>query len=83
MTSCGLQLASKWYSDDGTLITNTIEDMVALLDIVGQFSNWSGIRLNVGKCKITAYMQNLQSFRKKADKDDALRARLAHITLGG
>ncbi len=59
MTSCGLQLASKWYADDGTLVTNTIEDMVALLDIVEQFSDWSGIRLNVGKCKITAYMQNL------------------------
>ena len=51
MTSCGLQLASKWYADDGTLVTNTIDDMVALLDIVEQFSDWSGIRLNVGKCK--------------------------------
>ncbi len=28
-------------------------------------------------------MQNLQFFRKKADRDDALRARLAHLTLGG
>jgi hypothetical protein len=82
MTSCGLQLASKWYANDGTLVTNTIEDMVALLEIVEHFSNWPGIRLNVGKCKITTYMQNLQSFRKKADRDDALKARLAHITLG-
>ncbi len=54
MTSWGLRLAIKWYADDGTLVTNTIDDMVTLLDIVKQFSDWSGIRLNVGKCKITA-----------------------------
>jgi hypothetical protein len=65
MTSCGLRLASKWYVDDGTFVTNTIEEMVALLDTVEQFSEWSGIRLNVGKCKITAYIQSLQSFRIK------------------
>ncbi len=82
MTSCGLRLASKRYADDGTLVTNTIKDTVALLNIVEQFSDWSGIRLNVGKFKITAYIQGLQSFRKKTDKDDALKARLAHITLG-
>jgi hypothetical protein len=57
--------------------------MVTLLDIVEQLSDWSGIRLSVGKCKITAYIQSLQSFRKKADRDDALRARRAHIALGG
>ena len=57
--------------------------MVTLLDIVEQFSDWSGIRLNVGKCKIAAYIQSLQSFRKKTDREDALKARLAHITLGG
>jgi hypothetical protein len=34
MISCGLRLASKWYEYDGTLVTNTIEDMVTLLDIV-------------------------------------------------
>ena len=49
----------KWYADDGTLVTNTIEDMATLLNIVEQLSDWSGIRLNVGKCKITAYLQGL------------------------
>jgi hypothetical protein len=83
MTSCGLRPASKWYANDGTLITNIIQDMVTLLDIVELFNDWSRIRLNVGKCKITAYIKGLQSFRKKSDRDDALRARLAHITLGG
>ncbi len=83
MSSCGLRLASKWYADDETLVTNTIEKIVALLNIVEQFGDWSGIRLNVGKCKITAYIQSLQSVRKKTDRDDALKARLAHIILGG
>ena len=30
-----------------------------------------------------AYIQSLQSFRKKTDRDDTLKARLAQITLGG
>ena len=64
------------------MVTNIIEEMATLLDIVEQISEWSGIRLNVGKCKITAYIQVLQSIRKKADRNDALRARLSHITLG-
>ncbi len=38
INSCRLRLASKGYADDGTLVTNTIEDMVTLLDIVEQFS---------------------------------------------
>ena len=37
----------------------------------------------MGKCKVTAYLQGLQTLRKKKDKDDALRARLANISLGG
>ena len=49
IASCGFRLASKWYADDGAMVTNTIEDMVTLVDIVEQFSDWSGIRLNVGK----------------------------------
>jgi hypothetical protein len=34
ITSCGLKLASKWYADDGTLVTNSVDDMRALLSIV-------------------------------------------------
>jgi hypothetical protein len=33
--------------------------------------------------RLLTYIQGLQFFRKKSDRDDALRARLAHITLGG
>ncbi len=67
----------------GILVTNTIEDMETLLNIVEHSSDWSGIRLNVGKCKDTAYLQGLQTLRKKKDKDDVLRARLANLSLGG
>ena len=83
VTSCGLKLASKWYADDGTLVTNSVEDMISLLDSVQQISARSGIRLNVDKCKITAYIHALQSIPRKRDRDDALRARLAHVTLSG
>ena len=33
IVSCNLKLASKWYIDDGTLITNFVEDMISLRDI--------------------------------------------------
>ena len=38
ITSCGLRIASKWSADDGAVITNTIDDMSIMLDIVKQFS---------------------------------------------
>jgi hypothetical protein len=56
IASCGLILASRWYADDGTLITNYVEDMISLLGIVQQFSTWAGIHFNVAKCKIAAYI---------------------------
>ena len=50
IASCGLSLSSKWYADDGTLVTDSVEDMISLLDIIQQSSTWSGIHLNVAKC---------------------------------
>ena len=35
---CGLKLANKWYADDGTLLTNSVEDMISLMVIIQQFS---------------------------------------------
>jgi hypothetical protein len=64
-------------------VANSVEDMDALLDIVHEFNTWLGIRLNVDKCKITAYIQALQIIRKKRDRDDALGARRAHVSIGG
>jgi len=81
--SYGLKLASKWYADDGTLITNFVEDMISILKVVQQFSEGSGIHFNVAKCKITAYIHALQIIPGKRDRDDGLRSRLAHITLLG
>jgi hypothetical protein len=34
ITTCDLQLERKWYADDGTLVTNSVEDTITLLDIV-------------------------------------------------
>ncbi len=61
ITSCGLKLASKWYAYDGTLVTNSVYDLLSLLSIVQQFSEWSGIHLNVDKCKVTAHIHSLKS----------------------
>ncbi len=41
------------------------------------------IHLNMGKCKVTTYIHELQKIHRKRERDDALRARLAHITLDG
>ncbi len=57
--------------------------MVVLLDLVDQFSKSSGIHMNVNKCNITAYIQELESIPRKRDRDEALRARLAHVNLAG
>jgi hypothetical protein len=83
IASCGLKLARKWYADDGTLLINSVEDMICLLDIIQQFSKWSGIHLNAAKCKITAYIHELQAISPKRDREDALRSRLAHVKLTG
>ena len=83
IASCGLKLASKWYAGDGTLLTNSIEDMISLLDIIQQVSTWLGIHLNAVKCKITAYIHELQAIPQKGDREVALRSRLAHIRLAG
>jgi len=83
IASCAFKLASKWYADDGSLITNPVEDMISLLDIIHQFSTWSCIHLNAAKCKITAYIHELQYISRKRDRDVALRSRLVHVTLAG
>jgi hypothetical protein len=83
IASCDLHLASKWYADDGTLVTNLVEDMFVLLDLVDQFSKWYGIHLYVGKCKIVAFIHELQAIPRKRDRDYAFRDRLAHVNMAG
>jgi hypothetical protein len=83
IASCDLHLASKWYADDNTLVTNSMEDMISLLDLVDQFSKWSGIYLNANKCKIPEFVHDIQAIPRKRDRDDAFRAMLAHVHLAG
>jgi len=83
IASCDLKLVSKWYADDGTLITSSVDDMISLLDSIRQFRTWSCIHLNSSKCKIIAYIHELQSIPRKRDREVAFRSRLAHITLAG
>ncbi len=57
--------------------------MISLLDLVDQFSKCSGIHLNANKYKITVFIHDIQAIPRKWDRDDALRARLAHVNLAG
>ncbi len=57
--------------------------MISFLDLIRQFNEWSGIQLNANKCKIIAFLQDIQSISRKRDRDDALKAILAHVTLAG
>jgi len=72
----GLQHANKWFADDGTLVTNLVEDMTVLLVLVDRFNTWSGIQLNIKKWNITAYIHDLQGIPLKRGTYDALRDRL-------
>ena len=83
IASCALQLAIKWNTDDGTLVTNSVEDMFVFLDLVDQFSKWFGIHLNANTCKINAFIHDLQAIPRKRDRYAALRARHAHVNLAG
>jgi hypothetical protein len=58
-------------------------DMTSLLYIVQQLYTWSSKSLNVAKCKIIAYIQEAQSILERRNRDDALGAKLAHVTLAG
>ena len=83
IASCHLKFGTKWYADDGPLVTTLVEDIITLLYIVQQFSNWSGIHLNVDKCKITAYIHALETILRKLDREDAIQARLVLVALAG
>jgi hypothetical protein len=60
-----------------------MEDMIVLIVVVDQFSKISGTHLIVNKCKIAAFINDLQVTPRKSDRDKALRARLAYVNLMG
>jgi len=86
ITSSGFKLASKWYADDDTFDTRwpySAKDVISLLNKEQQLGSCSGIHLNVETWKITVYNHALQAIPRKKVHDDALRDRLAHVTLPG
>ncbi len=83
ITSCGLKPASKLYADDGTLLTNSVEDTISLLDIIQQFSTWSSIHLMPPNARSQLASTNNKLSPPKRDRDEALRSRLAHVKLAG
>ena len=57
--------------------------MIVLFYLVAKYSKWSSIYMNVSKCIITAFIHELQAIPRKRNRDDALRARLAHVNMAG
>ena len=54
-----LTLSKKWYADDATLTASTVTDLNTQLVTVDAFGEWSGIRLNISKCRLTGYIHAL------------------------
>jgi hypothetical protein len=64
------------------LVAHNVTDLNTQLEIVNTFSEWSDIILNISKCRLTGYIYELQSLKRKKDHDSALQARLANIRVG-
>ncbi len=48
-----------WYADDAILVAATIPALILMLEMVEKFSNWSGIRMSIPKCRLTGYIHKL------------------------
>ena len=79
LTSNKLNLSIMWCADDDTLVAHNVIDLDTHLEAVNTFSEWSSIRLNIPKCRLTGYINEQQSLKRKKDRDSALQARLANI----
>jgi hypothetical protein len=82
LTSNNLILSNKWYADDATLIAYTVTELNTQLEAVNTFSEWSGIRLNISKYRLTGYIHALQLIKQNTDRDTALQACLVHVRVG-
>ena len=71
-SATGLQTPCRAFADDITLTTSDVDATRLLLGIVETFCKWSGMRLNVPKCEITAY-----DFRSKTEPD------VSNVTVNG
>ncbi len=63
LNSNHLIISNKWYADDATLIASTVTDLNTQLETVNTFSEWSGIRINIPKCRLTSYIHTLQQIK--------------------
>ena len=79
----GQTLSSKWYADDATLVTESLEAMQALCSKIDAFSKWSGIRENTAKCRTTGFIPDFQRFKKDIQRKGALEGLLSSLRLGG
>ena len=57
-------------------------DLNAQLEVVNTFSEWLIITLNISKCRLTGYIYELQSLKRKKDRVATLQARLANYRVG-
>ena len=49
------RIGSLWFADDGALIATMRSQLVTGLSVVEQFEKDTGLRLNIPKCKLTAW----------------------------
>ena len=57
------------YADDAALVASTVVDLNTQFEAVHTFSEWSNIRINIPRCKITGYIHALQLIKQKAQRN--------------
>ena len=73
-------LSSKWFADDVTVVAPGVAHLKAQLRKIEAYGEWSGIKCNVAKCRLTAYMHCLQGPQVRHSKE-ALMGLLADVTI--
>jgi hypothetical protein len=53
LTSNKLNLSTKWYADNVTLVAHNVTDLNTQVEAVDTFNEWSDIGLSISKCKVT------------------------------
>ena len=71
------------YADDVALTSKSIRATQTQLQKIEQFGEWSHIRVNPSKCRITGWVPEIQTIQKKAERDMALKNSLAHVNILG
>ena len=69
------------YADDVALTCKSIQSTQTQLKKIELFGEWSHIKVNPAKCRITGWVPKLQSIQKKNERDAALKNSLAHVNI--